>query len=355
MGASALPEVDLITPVHELTVSNAAYTLAGTATDNSGTGLARVSTSLDNGQSWHVVDGLDTWTYTATLISGANIVRVRAEDNAGNTAETDPVLITFYDTSNPIVTSITLAQGSVVDAGEIEFTILFSEPMDASVEPMVTFGSDPAKVVTGQYTGAMTWRGFYTVTAGSDGVQIVSVSNGRDPYGNNMYPDESFSFVIDTTPPTQPLIASPSQDVSSHGVVITLAQASTDNISLYQLKGGLYGNVWVDTDQTDNFFFELEPLAWNTLEIRAVDALGRVSDADQVDIYRSSRLNPGDISGDLVVDLTDALIALRTVNGIDVGAEMTFDYPVSGADVNNDGKVGLEEILYIMQFVAGIR
>jgi len=32
-----------------------------------------------------------------------------------------------------------------------------------------------------------------------------------------------------------------------------------------------------------------------------------------------------------------------------------FNYAVSGADVNNDNQVGMEEVLYILQKVAGLR
>ncbi len=62
----------------------------------------------------------------------------------------------------------------------------------------------------------------------------------------------------------------------------------------------------------------------------------------------------GDVDGDGTVDLTDAILILKvmtrmptTGNGINV--------PISVMDVNDDGKVGLAEIIYILQKVAGMR
>jgi len=60
-------------------------------------------------------------------------------------------------------------------------------------------------------------------------------------------------------------------------------------------------------------------------------------------------LTKGDINGDGVVDLADAMLVLQILDGMDpVGVH-------SWADVNNDGKIGLEEVVYILQEVSGLR
>ena len=58
----------------------------------------------------------------------------------------------------------------------------------------------------------------------------------------------------------------------------------------------------------------------------------------------------GDIDGDLDVDLADAILALQIMAGIQPSTTIHTE-----ADVNNDGKIGLEEVLYILQHVAGFR
>ncbi len=59
---------------------------------------------------------------------------------------------------------------------------------------------------------------------------------------------------------------------------------------------------------------------------------------------------PGDIddSGDL--DLTDAILALKVLAGIVPASEVYKE-----TDVNNDGKIGLEEVIFILQDAAGLR
>jgi hypothetical protein len=58
----------------------------------------------------------------------------------------------------------------------------------------------------------------------------------------------------------------------------------------------------------------------------------------------------GDINGDLDVDLTDAILALQVMAGIQPSATIYIQ-----ADVNNDSKIGLAEVVYITQEVADFR
>jgi hypothetical protein len=62
----------------------------------------------------------------------------------------------------------------------------------------------------------------------------------------------------------------------------------------------------------------------------------------------------GDVNDDKAENLLDAILALRTIDGLyPVG--IRADYTISGVDVNNDGKVGMEEVIYIIQRVALLR
>jgi hypothetical protein len=61
----------------------------------------------------------------------------------------------------------------------------------------------------------------------------------------------------------------------------------------------------------------------------------------------------GDLNGDRRVNMTDAVFALQLLvhNNKDSVRE---DYPTSGADVNDNGRIGLEEVIYILQQTAEI-
>lgn len=67
----------------------------------------------------------------------------------------------------------------------------------------------------------------------------------------------------------------------------------------------------------------------------------------------------GDLNDDVMVNLADAIIALKVLAGIAPSSGgsggIRADYAISGADVNDDNKIGLAEIIYIIQKVAGMR
>jgi hypothetical protein len=57
----------------------------------------------------------------------------------------------------------------------------------------------------------------------------------------------------------------------------------------------------------------------------------------------------GDINGDTLVNLTDAIYALKAACGI---SSIPLD---TDADVNGDNKIGTQEAIYILEYVSGIR
>jgi hypothetical protein len=72
--------------------------------------------------------------------------------------------------------------------------------------------------------------------------------------------------------------------------------------------------------------------------------------AEDYGVVFDSGIIPGDLNGDKTVDLADAVVALRIAAGI---------VPVNGvnleADVNGDDKIGMPEVVYILQKVSGLR
>jgi len=81
----------------------------------------------------------------------------------------------------------------------------------------------------------------------------------------------------------------------------------------------------------------------------------KVSVGDSV--IRNIRLNPLGIIGDINgggVGLDDAITALQVISGAGGSAGVRADYATSGADVNGDSKVGLEEVIYILQKLSGL-
>ena len=65
-------------------------------------------------------------------------------------------------------------------------------------------------------------------------------------------------------------------------------------------------------------------------------------------------LTRGDINDDGHVDLADVLLILRMMTG-NSSDGLQMDYEASGADINGDKKAGLDEAIFILQSVAGMK
>lgn len=64
-------------------------------------------------------------------------------------------------------------------------------------------------------------------------------------------------------------------------------------------------------------------------------------------IFGNSEKLAGDINGDFVVNLQDAIMSLKIISGYD-----QYDIINTNSDVNQDGKIGLEEAIYILQTIS---
>ena len=62
----------------------------------------------------------------------------------------------------------------------------------------------------------------------------------------------------------------------------------------------------------------------------------------------------GDVTGDGIVDLIDAVVAMRAQAANNSSALVRHGYSESGADIDGDGQPGLAEVIYALQTVTGL-
>lgn len=73
-----------------------------------------------------------------------------------------------------------------------------------------------------------------------------------------------------------------------------------------------------------------------------------------IDLSKTT-INPfGDLDGNRTTNIADAVICIQVMAGMNPDA-LRDDFPSSGVDVNNDGKIGLQEAVYILQKTAELR
>jgi len=82
----------------------------------------------------------------------------------------------------------------------------------------------------------------------------------------------------------------------------------------------------------------------------AKDASGIISPFQNNSLHKDKQRVKGDVNGDAIVNLSDAILSLKIASGANVGnAVITID-----GDVNGDGKIGIEEAVYILRILTGL-
>ncbi|UCE73404.1 MAG: Ig-like domain-containing protein [Methanomassiliicoccales archaeon] len=161
-----------------------------------------------------------------------------AINSTNSTIQTDIIL--------PEVVSMEMSDPSPTKAGAVTFTITFSENMNSAVSPAVTLGKtspyDTYTIVQSLYS-ENTWTGTFTIDgATGDGEYTVSVSGASDLAGNPMDPNASYTFVIDTAPPTSNASSLPQyQNVSTFDILYSEDDTGSgvSNVELYyRVNGG---------------------------------------------------------------------------------------------------------------------
>ncbi|RLF01466.1 MAG: hypothetical protein DRJ64_10565, partial [Thermoprotei archaeon] len=149
---------------------------------------------------------------TTSTGEGTFYLRVRTFDSLGHYSAPITLFTFIYDNTKPTVTISVLPNPAGHRAvGELEFKLIFSESMDTSASPVVSY--DPAGSTGSQnaaYNGSWSTTSYtndtYTVynsniidSSTGDGTASISVSQAQDVAGNIMLDDTDDTFTIDTT------------------------------------------------------------------------------------------------------------------------------------------------------------
>jgi hypothetical protein len=141
-----------------------------------------------------------TNTITTSTGDGNNTLNITgAKDLVGNIVE-ENTSTWFMIGAVPKTLSVIITPS----VGNINFTIVFSQIMNTSVNPAVTFGRSPpynTYVISGSWVNNKTWTGFYNITSSmTNAWYTISISGAKDLFGTNIQ-DTSKSFLIDTRTP----------------------------------------------------------------------------------------------------------------------------------------------------------
>jgi len=297
-------------------------------------------------------------TFSAAGIVGpsSRTVALRVTDNHGAASAIDTETVSILvpaDNTPPEVVSIGVSDDiiSEADCGAPLFfmVIKFSELMDTSVAPVITFTPDVASTLA--YTLAFaggswlsdgkTYRPVYNVYDADveivpsivpPGAVDVTVSGAKDLVGNTMDPaTEEDLFVIDTIAPKVTAKASPAPNDNDNGwnnTDVTVSYIATDG--------------WgIDEETSDLSDDVLSEGAGQSASGTAVDLAGNSSTATVIEINIDKTLPKGNITINndalytktinviLNLDATDAVgvTGYRIANGADASGGTVVDVP----------------------------
>jgi putative cofactor-binding repeat protein len=218
------------------------------------------------------------------------------------------------------------------DGDSLSYTVLFSKGDDSFSNPIRIEDLDYSTCLVSPAHGIEDLSTYYWKVQAIDEYGAIQETAVRVFHTNNTNPVAAWinGHVYD----------------SFSGQSIASAVVSVGNVELTSASGGYY--------------LGLVPPGTYTITASATGYKAKsypdvtIPDADLVTkdfaLLREGSASLGDIDGSLAVDLTDAILALQVMAGIQPSATIFLE-----ADVNYDGRVGLEEAIYIMQRVAGVR
>ncbi|MEI7671235.1 MAG: dockerin type I domain-containing protein [Deltaproteobacteria bacterium] len=236
----------------------------------------------------------------------------------------------------------------------------------AALTVLGTYGDGATADLTSSASGTT-----YSTLSGTNSVINVSaegvvqaVANGQDTVViQNGGQTASVTATVNITnqPPTLAALADTSV-VAGQTLNIPLTASDPDGNTV-QLSGtGLPSFVTLVDNHNGTGVLSVHPSATDVgtypIFISVVDdgnpALG-LSRSLQLTVGTASDSKiPGDLNGDGVVTMADAIIALQVMARIQPSG-LRSDYTTSGVDVNGDSKVGMPELIYILQKAAGAR
>jgi len=139
------------------------------------------------------------------------LVIVGAADVLGNQMSPDNATTFVIDATAPVVLSVKMSPSSPVSVGTVNFSITFSEPIDAGVAPAAAFGLSSPYVnhtlTETAWANETCLNGSFHIDSNTgDGNQTFTVRGARDIAGNGMLVVSGWAFTVDTTPPVSVVV-----------------------------------------------------------------------------------------------------------------------------------------------------
>ena len=349
-----------------ITSNTSGLTVAGSGDENTRAQLFDEGVSIPGAMS-AISDGV--FSIDLSLAEGSHNLTSVLTDTAGNASTPSDPLTVRVDTIALVPTDLDLSANDDSGASNsdnitnnaVGLTITGSGENGASIQ--IYDGKSEISGVAG-FVSDGTFS--IDVSLAADGSHPISVKQ-TDIAGNASSPSGFLDITIDTAEPSIQidtpqdnvpierlwLIEGTSLDGSNTGSLVELQ--ITDGIWYLSDAGYFFLTpVWITVEGESVWSLITSAANWISgtdymITARATDMAGNSSLSVVTFTYGVVPLS-GDIDRDGAITLSDAILAMKIMVGTD-SSERTFMF---GADVDGDKRIGLPEVIYVLQRLAGL-
>ena len=329
---------DMTKPTGSVTFSGGAYTNLSTATltlnATDVAGMEGMKFSWDGGSNWSNEEPYGTTrVWNLGTVDGAGVAFVKFKDRAGNWSDPYRYDLTL-DTVGPVITLSPFDQCTKSPSQTVSGTVSDS----LSGLKKLTINGATVEVNGGAFSHSL------TLANGANAIMIAATDNAGVVTTRNIEIalDQTLPVLTVSYPVEQgdvDLFAGlPVIDVKgevNENAIVTIRVNNADPATVAVLR-----NAFVYPVSLRN--------GTNEIEVKAVDCAGNVSTVKRTVAYLLGL--PGDLDGSGQVDIADAILAIQVV------AKRQPAVPIHlGNEVGGNKKIGMEDVIYILQKVAGVR
>jgi large repetitive protein len=265
----------IVSPLNNSLLSDTTPTLTGTGEPNTVFTITNASgTILWTG----TVDGSGNWTFTPSspLPEGSNTLSVTTRDTAGNTSPSTFVtlLIDSLPPATPTVTNVAGDTTPIYLTNDSTPTIVGTAEVNSTVEIKNASGTTIGIVTT---DGSGNWT-FTPSSSLAEGINNLAATS-TDATGNVSWP-LSLPIQVDTTAPTSPTIANPTNGLLTNDNTPTINGTGEPGsiFTITNASGTLIGTGIVDLSGNYSFTPTAPlPDGPNTINVTTTDAAGNTS------------------------------------------------------------------------------
>lgn len=251
--------------------------------------------------------------------------------------------------------SIGPPSATLTNSGPVTYTVNYS---DADSQLSVTLNAADVTLIKSGADGTVTVAGTEptqrTVTVSDirgNGTLAISIRAGTacDRSDNCAAgAGQSATFTVDNTAPNTPTVSgtTPTNNQKPTWSWVTVGNGGN---GIYRYKLDSSDLTTGATETAGTSYTQATNLAegMHTLYVQERDAAGNWSSSGS---FAIKIVMKGDLDGNDIVDLRDAILALKMISALPTGMDV-----YSGADLNGDERIGMAEILYILQRIAQMR